>query len=626
MTKDNPGEHQEPASDNILQQQQQQRPFQVVLVDIEKAAKDQEIHCVEKSLEGTVEELNFVALSYRWGEVQETVIDTHLGYLATITSFHLDDFFMLCDMMIRESNLQHIKYVWVDAICVDQDNYERRKATIHQMSNIYNKATYILAVPDLHMRHLLNVSMENEKIIQNSQNFNEYIYHLIQGNADQLHRLDNTFLDDIDVPSDPELRQLLTKYTVYFADGFTKPQKHYRFYDPEEVLEHLYEVNQTSLTRSQSLLRQDDDDDDDDDHKRNQTQIGGGNKPLKDLHHCNKMACPLDFHDEQPPQWRTDMVMPKKPWTHRIVKRNNAIRQKNNLKYWFLQLSDSSFSSFFTFDFTDPAFASDIPSAIYISPDEDYDRNPIHLQFHRLIIDRLTGLTFFEMMLQSRAMDRFYAILPQSKYKSNITQVAHWEINALLSVKLRLYEIMDTVDKWHLLFLSGDFLSVPSDALPTFATSTIDWASIVYHDDSEDPSSNYDMNKESTSITLHYHHHKDQAKDSDSSLYYLQLTPLEYYVVRQPYDSCDCPSVSRKTKLLCHSLQLDEDSLTVDIVCIPYYAGKKMLQEDTFQYNLFLAGSFIENKWIITKEIQSTAVPNWESHDNSDSSTNFNIY
>ncbi|ORZ07403.1 hypothetical protein BCR42DRAFT_153133 [Absidia repens] len=165
MTKDEPLEQlfQELSCDTTQQQQQQQqKPFQVVLVDIKKAAS-KTIHCVEKPL---ADDTAFVALSYRWGELREQSVNTNLGYLATITSFKLRHFYKLCKMMTREPDLKSIDYVWVDAICVDQNNYERRKATIHQMSTIYEKAKYILAVPDLHLQHLINVSQANNEIQQ----------------------------------------------------------------------------------------------------------------------------------------------------------------------------------------------------------------------------------------------------------------------------------------------------------------------------------------------------------------------------------------------------------------------------------------------------------------------------
>ncbi|ORZ02110.1 hypothetical protein BCR42DRAFT_200325 [Absidia repens] len=178
----------------------QRKPFQVVLVDIKKAAEDNIIHCVKKPLEEN--DLKFVALSYRWGELHETLIDTGVGYTATITSFDLNDFYRLCEMMTIESDTKHIDYVWVDAICVDQSP-AKRKATIHQMSNIYNRATYILAVPDLHVTYLKGVSLKNDDTIDGSGKYCMYLYHLLHGHVSQLDVLDEVFLDDAKVPKDP---------------------------------------------------------------------------------------------------------------------------------------------------------------------------------------------------------------------------------------------------------------------------------------------------------------------------------------------------------------------------------------------------------------------------------------
>ncbi|ORZ05592.1 hypothetical protein BCR42DRAFT_496600 [Absidia repens] len=128
MTRGEGGEEEETTADQVVKDQPtEENPFQVVLIDIKKAAKENVIHCIEKPLMGT-DDLKFVAISYRWGELQETTVDTQLGYLTSITSFDLDSFFLLCRTMTEEVHLKHMDYVWVDAICVDQTNDERRKA------------------------------------------------------------------------------------------------------------------------------------------------------------------------------------------------------------------------------------------------------------------------------------------------------------------------------------------------------------------------------------------------------------------------------------------------------------------------------------------------------------------
>ncbi|ORZ15383.1 hypothetical protein BCR42DRAFT_416965, partial [Absidia repens] len=127
-------------------QQWEQQLFYIILVDIKEASAGR-IHCVEMPLpeddddnDGYKEEedLKYVAISYRWGELQEQLVDT---------------------------DLRHMNYVWVDAICVNQSNYEQRKATIHQMSNIYKRANYILAVPDLHAAYLKDTVTKNKDIM-----------------------------------------------------------------------------------------------------------------------------------------------------------------------------------------------------------------------------------------------------------------------------------------------------------------------------------------------------------------------------------------------------------------------------------------------------------------------------
>ncbi|CAO3601342.1 unnamed protein product [Absidia cylindrospora] len=190
------------------QQPQKEPPFQIALVDIEEAAKNHRIHCVEAPLEASEEDdeaLEYVALSYRWGELHETVIDTQLEYTASITSFALNDFYKLCNMMTHESDLKHIKYVWVDAICVDQVNYERRKATIYRMTNIYEQARYIVAVPDLHAAHLRNTMIKIDDIMKGTSRYCNDIYYLIHGNSEQLAVIEEKFLDDARVPNDPAL-------------------------------------------------------------------------------------------------------------------------------------------------------------------------------------------------------------------------------------------------------------------------------------------------------------------------------------------------------------------------------------------------------------------------------------
>ncbi|ORZ06419.1 hypothetical protein BCR42DRAFT_456398 [Absidia repens] len=389
----------------------EEKPFHVVLIDIKKAANENIVHCIEKPLMGSGD-LKYVAVSYRWGELHETTVDTQLGYLASITSFGLDSFFQLCRTMSQEVDLKDMEYVWVDAICVDQTNYEKRKATIYQMTNIYERANYIVAVPDFHLRHLESVNKKNAEIIQGSMKYSTYIYHLIHGNTDDLLECDTAFLDDHHVPDDPHLRYLLTNYTEHFADGFTTCKEHDEHYDADLTLDHIYETNLASQKKvkhhhSRKL------------YKRIFSKIGIGkgkrSHPLDDqdinkLHKCDKTdACPITLfgnggddpdmyekrdmnsskHQQQNLQQQRDidatkwkLVIPERSaiiresmdflsdliqdWSTRVwvISEYHIAKKKKSrkMKYWFIQLSQPSTSrtspsphrhdKFFEFDFS----------------------------------------------------------------------------------------------------------------------------------------------------------------------------------------------------------------------------------------------------------------------------------
>ncbi|ORZ06442.1 hypothetical protein BCR42DRAFT_159556 [Absidia repens] len=551
MTNDNQTERcfRELTYDNIQPQQQQQQqqqniPFQIVLVDIEEASR-YSIHCVEIPLE----DASFVALSYRRGELDEAIVDTGLGYTISMTSFGMYDFYTLCKMILQEPDLKHIKYVWVDAICVNRSNYEQRKATLHHMSDIYEQATYILAVPDLHKRQLRNTSTANQKIMNKGNVFSDYIYYLMHENSEQLNRLDNQFLDNIKAPADRTLRQLLANYTTFLADGFTQcREKQDDDHDPpENALDLLCEIHQaSSLPNPHESL----------DLLKNQTQKvegeigrdgGGGNESW--LHYDKVASLFLEAPDRR---WK-NIGQSDKCWTHALIHRKTVIRQvmqfladliadwstrvwvvseytiakkKNNLKYWFMQLSNQTTKGlpFFTYDFTNPAFAGAIEMMPNYNLKDDSNPNPLHRLFHHTMSKQLHTQTFFEMMLRSKATkneDRFYAILPLSKYVDKLKQVDGWKFKTLMSVKCKLFDIMDTRDKWNLLFLSAViYFSNGVDVLPTFCPSKIVWEAAVLYVTDKKPC-NLRLNGDDLGITLRQNH--------DLHLYYLQFTPKEYY-------------------------------------------------------------------------------------------------
>ncbi|CAO3601280.1 unnamed protein product [Absidia cylindrospora] len=583
----------------------QEDAFQVVLIDLAQTFQARKIQCVEKPLEGDTA-LEFVALSYRWGEVQETALDIQLDYLATITSFDLDDLYHLCERIAQEPDLQSLNYVWVDAICVDQANLQRRKATIHHMSAIYEKATYILAVPDLHKRHVQAISEAHLEALWYMETHNDYIYHLLHEDTDQLDQLDHAFLTTIGAPDDPQLRHKLLKHTDYFADGFTTYRPSHWPYDSMEVLDHVYQQSQVATDKSDYQRWLDD---------------GQVTAPLftsKGQMSWRQQIYERNIGIRGGVKFMCDLIV---DWSSRVwvMSEYHIAKKKNNLKCWFITLSEQSerlpdHGAFFTFDFEDPAYGAQLQTA----PGTAY--YVVHLYFHSTLIKQLTTQTFFHMMLRSKASkneDRFYAILPQSKYKDKMNQVSHWQIHSMVDVKLKLFDIMDTNDKVNLLFMSGVHdAKTQVDTLPTFATSILSWDTHFLSYTGSDYNFDFDDDE---CITLHY--------QQDLGLHYLQWIPQEYDVGycseatnMEYYDTK--AARARKTKLFKHDNQEEHGGFTMDIVSFTPVAKSAMISDDDVRIQVI--GSFAENKWLLSNALGAGI--EWEHHYNEDKSAIFNIY
>ncbi|CAO3653765.1 unnamed protein product [Cunninghamella echinulata] len=158
--------------------------FDLALVDIEKTVKtysgenNMEIKCIKKNIYD--QDLKYIAISYRWGKVNEQLVETP-NYTAHITSFDLRDLRQLCGYILFETDLKEIPYLWIDAISVNQQNHEGKKKTILKMSTIYKKATYILAVPDLHKEYLWK-NTANREMITLLEKYNKTIHNDILNN------------------------------------------------------------------------------------------------------------------------------------------------------------------------------------------------------------------------------------------------------------------------------------------------------------------------------------------------------------------------------------------------------------------------------------------------------------
>ncbi|CAO3650375.1 unnamed protein product [Cunninghamella blakesleeana] len=134
------------------------KEFELTLVDI-KNTRYSEIKCVKKNI--NEKDLKYIAISYRWGELDEQQVQTP-DYTAHITSFHLWDLVRLCLNISKEQDLKEIRYLWIDAISVNQQHPINKKETLLKMNHIYKKASYIVAIPDLHQFYLRKNLLNNE--------------------------------------------------------------------------------------------------------------------------------------------------------------------------------------------------------------------------------------------------------------------------------------------------------------------------------------------------------------------------------------------------------------------------------------------------------------------------------
>lgn len=81
-----------------------------MLIDIESRTVN-EIKCVKKK-NMYDKELKFITVSYQWGELNEQLVKTS-DYTAHITSFHIDDLKDLCYLIMGDSELNKIPYLWM---------------------------------------------------------------------------------------------------------------------------------------------------------------------------------------------------------------------------------------------------------------------------------------------------------------------------------------------------------------------------------------------------------------------------------------------------------------------------------------------------------------------------------
>ncbi|CAO3649886.1 unnamed protein product [Cunninghamella blakesleeana] len=419
--------------------------FELVLVDLKKTAEGVDIMSVKKNMYD--KDLKYITISYRWGEVTEQLVKTP-DYIAHITSFDLSHLRFLCCHINQEPDLKEIPYLWVDAISINQLNHARKKETILKMSDIYKRATYILAVPDLHYIHLSN-NVANADVINLIHKYRNEIYQ-------DIYTTSHLFT----ISSNKNYNNIINNYLANSNTNNTIQHTNVNHSNDKENDERYSFIEK--LSHKKYI--------DENEELRKEIKALAFKKQSEELKKAYQFLAFL-IHD----------------WANRVwvISEYQIAKQKYNqhgtpLKYWFLSLLSTedgvpSNRPFLSYHFINQDVIQPIKDAMLVLNHPDVDDGQKFNQFLKLTFTQRNHL---DMMIRSNATrneDRFHAILPSwEKYKHLIQDkntISDWNITDFLSVKLKLFEIMDDTDLWNkarLLYYSSVFNGKP--ILPTFAT------------------------------------------------------------------------------------------------------------------------------------------------------------
>ncbi|CAO3653753.1 unnamed protein product [Cunninghamella echinulata] len=365
---------------------EEKRAFELVLVDIEKSASSSNdflnpnITCIKKSIYDN--DLKYISISYRWGEYNEQLVRTP-DYTAHITSFNIFHLSCLCSHIQMDPDLKEIRYLWIDAISVDQQNHEKKKETILKMTEIYKKATYILAVPDLHFSYL-EVNPSNVDALRMVIRHKEIIHRNIL-NYNNVNKPTNK--NGIIIKKNA-IKRKGQEFLKYIVNYFHQPQST----NTDDEMKAAYKFL-TFLVNDWS----------------DRAWVVSEYQIAKEK--CEKHGTPL--------------------------------------KYIFLSLLlPESDLPFLSFSFGHEQFTN---LSIHIETDPGYvDSNEKFINFIRT---RFTQRQHLDMILNSKATkneDRFHAILPSWTKLNHVIKnkdtISSWNITDMISVRLKLYELMD--DLW----------------------------------------------------------------------------------------------------------------------------------------------------------------------------------
>ncbi|CAO3650165.1 unnamed protein product [Cunninghamella blakesleeana] len=404
---------------------QRNTPFKIILVDIKKS-NDKRIKCVKKDMYDT--NLKYIVLSYGYKDndqqlqqqQQHEKIETP-DYTAYITSFKLWDLKRLCHYIRHEIDLKKIRYLWIDAISIPQYKASKKKSTMLQMKEIYQRATSILAVPDLHLGYLyqnptfsmaINYIMKYKKTIYND---------LLERHSGKTSQFPYNFLSYTAINDEVRSAYIFLAYVIHTWSRCT------------------WVISQCEIA------------------KEKYEQFG---IPLKYIF----LSLLTDFNDLQ--HYLNEF---------NIVNNNNNNNNSNNMNNDNNNDNDNKNNitdlfHFFSLTFNHHSTTSTNKKIGENNMTFKNVNNPKKLA--RFIETSFRMKEPLEMILYSWAAkneDKFYAFLPLwEKYRHLLKDISNWHITDKISVQLKLYEIMDDLwEKAKLLFIYANDDSVPT--CPTFA-------------------------------------------------------------------------------------------------------------------------------------------------------------
>jgi hypothetical protein len=95
--------------------------------------------------DGITGKRDYACLSYRWGSTGENSITTRATYEQHRTGIAFKDLTLAFQDMVHIARRLGVRYLWIDSLCIVQDDEEDWRAESKTMATVYSKALFTLA-------------------------------------------------------------------------------------------------------------------------------------------------------------------------------------------------------------------------------------------------------------------------------------------------------------------------------------------------------------------------------------------------------------------------------------------------------------------------------------------------